>query len=232
MITTTANHLTGEQLRTFEEQGYLVLRGLFRQDEVQLLIETFMEIAKGQVPGYFEPTSPEEARGDPLKLYPRILHPHRFNEVALRYMLDTRLAVTLEDLFGEEPLAAQSMLYFKPAGARGQALHQDNFFLKVEPGTCLAAWIALDPADRENGGLEVVPGTHRMDLFCPEEADESLSFPRDLVPIPPGLQAVPLDLIPGDVLFFNGSLVHGSQPNRTANRFRRSLICHYIGRSS
>ena len=71
-----------------------------------------------------------------------------------------------------------------------------------------------------------------MDLFCPEEADESLSFTRDLVPIPPGLQAVPLDLIPGDVLFFNGSLVHGSQPNRAANRFRRSLICHYIGRSS
>jgi ectoine hydroxylase-related dioxygenase (phytanoyl-CoA dioxygenase family) len=37
---------------------------------------------------------------------------------------------------------------------------------------------------------------------------------------------------PGDVLFFNGSLVHGSQPNRTADRFRRSLICHYAGRSA
>ncbi len=232
MMTTAAKHLAGTQLHTFEEQGYLVLRGVFGQDDVQILIDTFMEIAQGQVPGYFEPTSPEEALGDPLKLYPRIVHPHRFNEVALRYMLDTRLAAILEDLFGEEPLAAQSMLYFKPAGARGQALHQDNFFLKVEPGTCLAAWIALDPADRENGGLEVVPGTHVMDLFCPEEADETLSFTRDFVPIPPGLQAVPVDLAPGDVLFFNGSLVHGSQPNRTTNRFRRSFICHYIGRSS
>lgn len=37
---------------------------------------------------------------------------------------------------------------------------------------------------------------------------------------------------PGDVLFFNGSLVHGSQPNRSADGFRRSLICHYIGRSA
>jgi len=34
------------------------------------------------------------------------------------------------------------------------------------------------------------------------------------------------------VLFFNGSLVHGSQPNSSADRFRRSFICHYIGRSS
>jgi len=232
-MTTTMQHLTNEQVSAFDEQGYLVLRGLFRQDEVQRLIDTFMDIsAKGHVPGYFEPTTPEEADGDILKLYPRIIHPHRFNDVALQYLLDARLAVLLADLFGEEPLAAQSMLYFKPAGARGQALHQDNFYLKVEPGTCLAAWIALDPAERANGGLEVVPGTHKMGLFCPEEADETLSFTRDFVPIPAGLEAVPVDLAPGDVLFFNGSLVHGSQPNKTTDRFRRSFICHYIGRSS
>ncbi len=33
---------------------------------------------------------------------------------------------------------------------------------------------------------------------------------------------------PGDVLFFNGQLVHGSFPNRSQDRFRRSLIGHYI----
>jgi phytanoyl-CoA hydroxylase len=33
---------------------------------------------------------------------------------------------------------------------------------------------------------------------------------------------------PGDTLFFNGQLVHGSLPNRSADRFRRSLIGHYI----
>jgi hypothetical protein len=32
----------------------------------------------------------------------------------------------------------------------------------------------------------------------------------------------------GDVLFFNGSLIHGSFPNTSADRFRRSLIGHYI----
>ena len=32
----------------------------------------------------------------------------------------------------------------------------------------------------------------------------------------------------GDVMFFHGSLVHGSEPNRTTDRFRRSLIGHYI----
>jgi len=46
------------------------------------------------------------------------------------------------------------------------------------------------------------------------------------------LEVVPVNLIPGEVLFCNGSLVHGSQPNSTQDRFRRSFICHYIGRSS
>lgn len=32
----------------------------------------------------------------------------------------------------------------------------------------------------------------------------------------------------GDVLFFHGSLVHGSYPNSSQDRFRRALIGHYI----
>jgi ectoine hydroxylase-related dioxygenase (phytanoyl-CoA dioxygenase family) len=159
------------------------------------------------------------------------MQPHEFNPLARRFLLDARLRDVLETLLGEEVLAAQSMFYFKPPGARGQALHQDNFYLRVEPGTCVAAWLACDLIDRENGGLEVVPGTHRMELFCPEEADAELSFAREYVPPPPGLAAVPVDMTPGDVLFFNGSLVHGSQPNSSA-RFRRSFIGHYVGRST
>jgi hypothetical protein len=33
---------------------------------------------------------------------------------------------------------------------------------------------------------------------------------------------------PGDVLFFSGQVIHGSGPNRSSDRFRRSLIGHYI----
>jgi hypothetical protein len=32
----------------------------------------------------------------------------------------------------------------------------------------------------------------------------------------------------GDVLFFNGQLIHGSFPNTSTTRFRRALIGHYI----
>ncbi|MFE1984916.1 phytanoyl-CoA dioxygenase family protein [Streptomyces mirabilis] len=234
----TVTDMDGPRWSDFEENGFVVVRGLFSGAEIDELCAEFAALhAAGPVPGHFEPraTGATGAAGgggpvDPLDAHPRVMHPHRINELSLRRLLDPRLRRILETLLGEEVLAAQSMFYFKPPGARGQALHQDNFYLRVEPGTCVAAWIACDAIDRENGGLEVVPGTHRMDLFCPEEADAELSFVREYVPPPPGLAVVPVDMAPGDVLFFNGSLVHGSGPNRSADRFRRSFIGHYVGR--
>ncbi|MGQ4431814.1 MULTISPECIES: phytanoyl-CoA dioxygenase family protein [unclassified Streptomyces] len=221
--------MTATDIGAFEEDGFTVARGLFRNDEIDRLCAEFTALhAAGPVPGHFAPSVSD----DPLRTHPRVMHPHEISDLALRFLLDQRLRTVLERLFGEEVLAAQSMFYFKPPGARGQALHQDNFYLRAEPGTCVAAWIACDEIDRENGGLEVVPGTHRMDLFCPEEADAGVSFAREYVPPPPGLTPVPVDMSPGDVLFFNGSLVHGSQPNHSADRFRRSFIGHYVGRSA
>jgi ectoine hydroxylase-related dioxygenase (phytanoyl-CoA dioxygenase family) len=217
----------------FEEDGFTVVRGLFGADEIDRLCGEFAALrTAGPVPGHFEPRAVDGPDVDPLHVWPRVMHPHEINDLAREVLLDARLRTVLEALLGEEVLAAQSMFYFKPPGARGQALHQDNFYLRVEPGTCVAAWVACDVIDRENGGLEVVPGTHRMDLFCPETADADVSFAREYVPPPPGLAPVPVDMAPGDVLFFNGSLVHGSQPNRTADRFRRSFIGHYVGRSA
>ncbi|HEU4422304.1 MAG TPA: phytanoyl-CoA dioxygenase family protein, partial [Pilimelia sp.] len=137
-------------------------------------------------------------------------------------------AARLTALLGTDPYAVQTMLYFKPPGSRGQALHQDNFYLRAEPGTCMAAWLALDPADERNGCMMVVPGSHRWPILCTRKADTRVSFTDVTVPIPAEQPPRPVVMDAGDVLFFNGSLVHGSLPNHTVGRFRRALIGHYI----
>jgi phytanoyl-CoA hydroxylase len=173
---------------------------------------------------------------DPLARYPRFVHPHRRPEIeagqlALELMLDSRILDVVTLLIGPS-LGAQSMFYFKPPSARGQAMHQDNTFLRADPETCLAAWIAVDDVDAENGGLAVVPGSHRTELVCPEPADLTESFTDAEVPIPDGLHKVQTRMRAGDVLFFHGSVVHGSRPNTSTDRFRRSLIYHYIPEAS
>jgi phytanoyl-CoA hydroxylase len=229
-----ATALSRDQKDDYHRDGYLIVRAMFDADEIAKLRRTFDGIAEAGEPikGHWEPSPADQQSADPLKRYPRVMMPHRFDPLSMRILLDRRIHDVLVDLLGEEPIATQTMFYFKPPGARGQAFHQDNFYLQVKPGTCIAAWIAVDPAIRENGGLMVAPGTHRMEVQCPEAAEESKSFVNHLVPPPAGVTPVPAELGPGDVLFFNGSLIHGSQPNTHEKLWRRSFICHYMPKSS
>jgi ectoine hydroxylase-related dioxygenase (phytanoyl-CoA dioxygenase family) len=158
-----------------------------------------------------------------------MIHMHRWDDTSLRWMVDPRINTHIQALTGAgEPYAVQTMLYFKPAGARGQALHQDNVYLRAQPSTCIAAWLALDDCDVENGCLQVVPGSHTWPLLCNVKADTTQSFTGVTVPIPDDAEVRPMIMKAGDVLFFNGQLVHGSFPNTSDTRFRRSLIGHYI----
>ncbi|NOU98174.1 phytanoyl-CoA dioxygenase family protein [Paenibacillus sp. LMG 31456] len=223
--------LSTEQKQKFETEGYLIVSGLFSDEQVEEIIVTFDQISEQTIPGHFEPDRSQDTK-DVLKRYPRVMQPHRFNETALKYMLHEPVLQVLKDLFEENPLAAQTMFYYKPPGSRGQALHQDNFYLKVEPGNCIAAWMAVDSADEENGGLLVVPRTNEHEIVCPELADDTESFTKHLVKVPQGNTIVPAVMKKGDVLFFNGNLIHGSYRNKSKDRFRRAFICHYAGEST
>lgn len=229
--------LTEAEHEQYERDGYYIARGLFSAEDIAEIREAFMAQAKdGPVEGLSE-TGRINDPSDPLHFYPRMMHPHHKPEfplvhgVARKYLLDRRIHDVLCDLFGEEPIGAQTMFYFKPPGARGQDLHQDNFYLKIKPGSCMAAWVAIDDADRENGGMVVVPGSHKMDVECPRESDRSQFFTGDRVDVPEGKREVPADLKSGDVLFFNGSVIHGSYANESKDRFRRAFICHYAPES-
>jgi phytanoyl-CoA hydroxylase len=219
--------LTEAHKRFFAENGYVVVPRLFSAAEVERYREHYMAVRKrGSYPG--DLAGVDAASNDPLKRFPRMIHMHRWDDISLDWMIEPRINACLTGLLGQEPYAVQTMLYFKPPGARGQALHQDNFYLRAQPGTCMAAWMALDRCDEANGCLQVVPGSHTWELLCTEKADTTVSFTDVTVPLPPGVESLPVVMEAGDVLFFNGALVHGSLPNVTTDRFRRALIGHYI----
>jgi phytanoyl-CoA hydroxylase len=227
--------IPAEAIEQFERDGFYIARGFLSADEVKAIQDAFMEEAKnGPVEGLSEMKrgNIEYNPGDPLAFYPRMFHPHRhrdklIGELAYKHIIDPKLFPLLKSFMHDEPVAVQSMFYFKPPGARGQDLHQDNFYLRVKPGSCCAAWIAIDDCDEENGGMMVVPGTQSMEVVCPTKADSDLYFTSEHVEPPPGLKPEYAVMKAGDVLFFNGSVVHGSTPNLSKTRFRRSLIFHY-----
>ena len=219
---------SAEAKAQFETDGYVVARGFFSPEETAFLREHFTTLREsGQAyPG--DDAGIDTGSNDPLKRYPRMIQMHRWDAAARDFLLNQRIELWLNGLIGVAPLAVQTMLYFKPAGARGQALHQDNYYLRVQPGTCMAAWLALDDCDEANGCMQIVPGSHTWPTLCSVKADTNASFTDVTVPLPEGTTAKPVVMAAGDMLFFNGQLVHGSFPNTTPDRFRRALIAHYI----
>jgi phytanoyl-CoA hydroxylase len=214
----------------FARDGYVLARGMFSPEEVTEIRNIFAQMHMEGVPGHYEPKTVRdgiENPDDPLYQYPRVMMPHRFNARSKEFMLHPKVRSYLKAFFGEDPVGTQSMFYFKPPGARGQALHQDQFYLLVEPGTCIAAWTAIDDCDAENGGMMVVPKSNDTPVVCPDEANHKESYTRHYVPVPKGLKPELVEMKAGDTLFFNGSVIHGSGPNRSKDRFRRAFICHY-----
>lgn len=226
------NPIKSGHKQQFDELGYCIVPGLFSEVELQE-IERFFEEYKHKGGGVFDGGSHFEEI-DAAKRQVRAMHPHRHSRKAMEWLLNPKVAMTLEELLSKPPLGAQTMYYYKPPGAKGQGMHQDNFYLLAKPATCIAAWTAIDSADLDNGCLWVVPGSHRDGIYCPEEGVERwmnygdshiTKFPRETKPV-----AVPVKR--GETIFFGGNLIHGSGPNRTGDRSRRTFIGHYIDEAS
>jgi ectoine hydroxylase-related dioxygenase (phytanoyl-CoA dioxygenase family) len=221
--------LRDDQIAAYRKHGFLLVEGVFTPEECDEVLERARALyARGRIENCFEAVPASEADGDMLKVYPRMMHPHRVDGVFLKYLKHPRVVHILEHLLGTEALGAQSMFYWKPPGARGQAFHQDSYYARCEPDTCTAAWTALEDTDEGNGSLVVFEGSKDLPILDMLPTDTARSFTATAVVPPAGTTPRMIRMKAGDTLFFGGRVIHGSEPNTSRDRFRRSFICHYI----
>jgi ectoine hydroxylase-related dioxygenase (phytanoyl-CoA dioxygenase family) len=104
--------------------------------------------------------------------------------------------------------------------------HQDLGVLlpEADSSTILSCWVAFTDTDEENGCMQVVPGSHRRDLYdhCPTEPQTGI--PEHLLALD---GAVTLPMRAGSVLFFGQNLLHGSLDNVSHDRVRISMDLRY-----
>jgi ectoine hydroxylase-related dioxygenase (phytanoyl-CoA dioxygenase family) len=87
----------------------------------------------------------------------------------------------------------------------------------------LTANFAVDPANAENGCLEVVPGSHKMEVDLVHVAQISDAWEA-------AHEWVPVNLEAGDLLLFGSFLAHRSKPN-LSEKPRASIYATYHGRA-
>ena len=105
------------------------------------------------------------------------------------------------------------------------------------PMACLAqnlvsCFIAIDPATKENGCLQIIPSSHRLGRIDHIlSGNQTTADPDRVSEILKRFPLVHLEMQPGDVVLFHANLLHRSDPNHSQNP-RWSMICCYNSKSN
>ena len=111
------------------------------------------------------------------------------------------------------------------------AWHQDVTFWGLDPPMAITAWYAVDDSNVDNGCMQVVPGTHVSGVLEHGKAEQTgnlLSINQEVnLTSEQAASAVDLPLRAGQVSIHDGTLIHGSLPNRSDRR-RCGLTLRYV----
>ena len=142
-----------------------------------------------------------------------------------------RILDAVEDLIGPDILCWTTNFFIKEASHPGfVSWHQDATYWGLDPDDVVTAWVAFTDATPENGYMQFIPGSHKIDQLPHVDTfhkDNLLSRGQEIAVEVDKSRAVGIPLKAGEMSLHHIKLVHGSEPNRTGDR-RIGLAIRYI----
>jgi phytanoyl-CoA hydroxylase len=234
--------------RYYEENGYVIVRGLVPNRDCDTLRELWAQEVKPSREYIYRQSSSGKAEKHVVNAQGWIMNPilnlqsvdprayPRYRSFAVHHILTARgLIDAFRLLLGEAPKIVQSM-YFEGNSATWE--HQDSYYLDSEHiGAMAAAWIAMEDIAPSAGRFFVCPESHKIDLGRQSShtsiADNHEVYIQSVVRKVSelGLTIRSPFLKKGDVLFWNSWTVHGSLDSQDPVHSRASVTCHAIPES-
>jgi hypothetical protein len=222
--------LSDEQIKFFEQNGYLSGIKLLEEWQVDQLNEQLLEIMDVGHPGHnllYEFHLNEST--DPDKVVFHALGHWRMTAGFHDVLWNPAFVMAAHQLLGNKAVRFwHDQLFCKPSRHGGVvAWHQDySYWTRSRPMQHLTSWIGLDDANLENGCLHYVPRSHKwgflnkplltgemegLKAFLNESQKEQLNH------------AIPIEMKKGYATFHHPLLVHGSFENKS-ERPRRAFV--------
>ena len=222
--------LSEEQLRFYNDQGYLSGIKLLEKDQVDQLNK--------ELEGIMDPEHPNNDL-----LYHFFSNGSKVADRVLFYAMgqwrsmpgfhdvlwNPAFLMASYQLLGEKAVRFwHDQLFCKPAKHGGVvAWHQDySYWTRTEPMQHLTMWVGLDDATEENGCLQYIPGSHRWGLLeMPELTGEMEGLKAYLNDEQARMleNPTPIEMERGYATFHHPLLVHGSFENNS-ERPRRAFV--------
>lgn len=220
--------LSAEQLASFDNDGFVILHGVFDNDEVLALRAESDRLRQDPAMR----SSKEVIREPHDGAVRSVFRPHTLSDLVANTVGDKRLKDIARGLLNDEVYIHQSRLNYKP-GFRGTEFywHSDFETWHVEDGMprmrAVSMSITLTDNHANNGSLLLIPGSHQTYVTCTGETPEN-HFEKSLrkqeygVPSDEALSRliqeggiVRAECAPGSVIVFDCNTVHGSNSNIT-----------------
>ena len=137
----------------------------------------------------------------------------------------------IEDAIGSDILCWNTNVFIKEANSPGfVSWHQDSTYWGLDPDEVITAWVAFTDVTAENGYMQVIPGSHKIDQLPHVDTfhkDNLLSRGQEIAVEVDKSKAVGLAMRAGEMSLHHIKLVHGSDANQTDDR-RIGLAIRYI----
>ena len=208
----------------FWRDGYVIKRGYLLPEEIALVRE-MIEVDPAIHANVLK-IADSEGGATSLALWN-----HPGDDVFGAIARSERVAGGAETLFAGEMYHYHSKLTMKMPGGGGRWEWHQDYGYWYNNGCLfpdlLSVAIAIDPATRANGCLQLLQGSHLMGrLEHGRVAGQTGADGEHLEEALRRLKQVHCEMEPGDALFFHCNTLHGSAPNRSTAP-RRLLICCY-----
>jgi len=211
------------ELLQWSDEGYVVLKGFFSKERVNQINEEVDQLNKN---------------GKARWVGNKMMFAIHYSDIILNASADPELMNIIDLLMGKKMELFQSINFLTGSEQR---THSDSFHMSTFPyGNIIAAWIALETTDKDNGPLHYYPGSHKLPYVVNKDfdnagtkrflGDKTYGVYEDKIATIVDKNSFMRKLLfaePGDVLLWHSNLLHGGEPQYDKSRTRKSLVTHY-----
>ncbi|MBM3261994.1 MAG: phytanoyl-CoA dioxygenase family protein [candidate division Zixibacteria bacterium] len=221
--------VSDEQVAFFHANGFLSIDRITTDEEIERIRSTYDEMfarRAGREEGMeFDLAGTDEE--DVVATLPQILDPLRYAPALKNTLYEANALAVSKRLLGPEAVFQGSHAILKPAHYGSETpWHQDEAYWSPDfDYNALGVWMPLQDATIENGCMQFIPGSHRLDIL-----------PHHHVGYNPKIHALEVDdgaadlsgavacpLFPAGATFHFSRTLHYAGPNRTETP-RRAFI--------
>ena len=207
--------LTPEELAFYNENGYILIKGLINPEETaHYRAEAHSLIERLSAQTNVDATWGSARSGVAGAENTRIMHCHNvqfFSACYTKLLVNDRLTTVASDIIGSPNVQLHHTKMFIKPPEKGSPfpMHQDAPYFPHDRHSMIAAICHFDDAPEEKGCVRVVPGSHKLGIL-EHSREGGWHLPFDQYPLS---SAVACEAKAGDVLFFNYLTIHGSGIN-------------------